>query len=247
MFKCSHLSKSFDGTRALVDVSVEFPQNGVTALIGPNGAGKTTLLDILSGVRRPTAGHCLFGARNITQLHPYQVARLGVARTFQDMRLITQLSVLQNVLLARPYQRGEALQWAVTRFGVAEQEKRNQDAAIGILATVGLREVCGTRAGELSYGQQKLLTFACCIASGATAILFDEPVSGLAPNMIQQMLALIEGQKREGKCIIVVEHDIEAVRQISDIVMVMNAGRVIAVGHPTVVLNDPRFIETYLE
>src|SRR3990172_9654912 len=125
-FRCDGLCKSFDGICALADLRLQFPPSGISAIIGPNGAGKTTLLNVLTGFLRPDAGLCFLGERETTPLPPHRIARLGVARTFQDLRLILQVSVLENVLLARPNQRGETLLGALLRLGVGAQERRNR-------------------------------------------------------------------------------------------------------------------------
>ena len=123
MLRCEGLTKSFDGVHALVDVHLRFPNSGIVAIIGPNGAGKTTLLHVLTGFLQPDAGRCFCGERETTHLPPHRISRLGVARTFQDLRLILQVPVLENVLLARPVQRGERLWYALPRFGVAAEEE----------------------------------------------------------------------------------------------------------------------------
>jgi ABC-type branched-subunit amino acid transport system ATPase component len=124
--RCDKLHKSFNGIRVLADVCLEFPDSGIIAIIGPNGAGKTTLLNILTGFLRPDSGHCFFRGQDITHAPPHRIAKLGIVRTFQDLRLIHQISALENVLLARPRQRGENLLDALLRFQVAKQENQNR-------------------------------------------------------------------------------------------------------------------------
>jgi ABC-type branched-subunit amino acid transport system ATPase component len=133
VLRCEDLTKSFDGVQALANVYLQFPESGIAAIIGPNGAGKTTLLHVLAGFRRPDAGRCFWGEREITRLTPHRIARLGMARTFQDLRLILQVSVLENVLLARPEQRGERLLPALLRFGVRAEEEQNREEALRLL------------------------------------------------------------------------------------------------------------------
>ena len=120
--RCEGITKTFDGVQAVEGLSLDFPSSGIIAVIGPNGAGKTTLLNIVTGFLRPNAGRCFLGEREITRLAPHRIAKLGIARTFQDLRLILQVSVLDNVMLACPNQRGERLLWALLRFGVAAEE-----------------------------------------------------------------------------------------------------------------------------
>jgi ABC-type branched-subunit amino acid transport system ATPase component len=244
--RCETLRKAFDGVQALVDVSLKFPTTGVIAIIGPNGAGKTTLLNILTGFLEPDGGKCFVGAREITRLGPHHIARLGVSRTFQDLRLILQESVMENVMLARPNQRGETLVGALFRLGVAREERENHEVAMNLLRTVGLDEEANVLAGELSYGQQKLLTLACCLATEARVLLLDEPVAGVHPEMLARILGLLTQLKGQGKLIIFIEHDIAAVRRAADEVIVMDEGKVIAQGAPNDVLERPEIMEAYV-
>jgi branched-chain amino acid transport system ATP-binding protein len=244
--RCDGLHKTFDGTHALADVTLQFSSTGITAIVGPNGAGKTTLINILSGFVAPDSGRCFLGSQDITRLAPHRIARLGLARTFQDLRLIQQITVLDNVVFARPNQRGERLSYALFRFGVAEEEARNREEAIRLLRLVGLKEKQSELAGELSYGEQKLLTLACCLAIEARVLLLDEPVSGVFPEMATRILDLLCRLRDDGKQIIFIEHDICAVRQIADVVIVMDEGRVIAQGPPREVLERPGIMEAYL-
>jgi ABC-type branched-subunit amino acid transport system ATPase component len=244
--RCAGLQKNFDGTHALVNVTLEFPPVGITAIIGPNGAGKTTLINVLTGFVRPDEGCCFLGAHEITHESPYRIARLGLARTFQDLRLIQQISVLDNVLLARPNQRAEKLFYALLRFGVAAEEARNREEALRLLKFIGLEARAEELAGGLSYGEQKLLTLACCLASEARILVLDEPVAGVHPDIALRILELLRRLPDKGIMIIFIEHDISAVRQIADLVIVMDEGKVIAQGPPLAVLERPEIMEAYL-
>jgi branched-chain amino acid transport system ATP-binding protein len=244
--RCESLCKFFDGVQALWSVDLQFPSSGIVAIIGPNGAGKTTLLNVLTGFIRPDGGRFWLGEQEITQMAPHQIARLGMARTFQDLRLITLVSVVDNVMTARPNQRGETLMGALLRIRVAAEEKRNREEALRLLRFVGLEEKVEELAGELSYGQQKLLTLACCLATDAHILLLDEPVAGVHPEMISHILELLCRLRDEGKLIVFIEHDIAAVRRVADIVIVMDEGRIIAQGPPNEVLERPEIMEAYL-
>ena len=230
----------------MADVSLAFPPSGIVAIIGPNGAGKTTLINVLTGLLRPQAGRAFLGQRELTRLPPHKVARLGIARTFQDLRLISLVPALENVLLARPNQKGEELWRALLRVGVAAEEARNREEALRWLRFVGLEEKANEAAGELSYGQQKLLTLACCLATGARILLLDEPVAGVHPEMVAKILALLRELKAIGKLVVFIEHDIAAVRQVADLVIVMDDGKVIAQGVPAEVLGRPEIMEAYV-
>lgn len=244
--RCDGLCKSFGGVHALVDVCLQFPLSGIVAVIGPNGAGKTTLFNVLTGFVQPESGRCFLGERETTHLPPHQITRLGVARTFQNLRLIPQVSSLDNVLLARPRQWGEHLLAALLRFGVREEEARNREEAMRLLCFVGLEEMAFESAGELSYGQQKLLTLACCLATESRVLLLDEPVAGVHPAMASRILDLLRQLREDRKLVIFIEHDIEAVRQVADRVVVMDEGSVIAQGPPSEVLQRPEIVEAYL-
>ncbi len=241
-----NLCKSFGGLHVLREVNFELSSPEIVALIGPNGAGKTTLLNVLTGFLSPDTGHGALNRREITHLPPHKIVQLGVARTFQDLRLIRQVSVLENVLLARPHQRGERLADALLRFGVAQQEKRNRQVVMELLRFVGLEKMIRNLVGELSYGQQKLLSLACCLATGAQVLLLDEPVAGVNPNLVAQILELMGRLRDEGKLIVFIEHDIQAVRQIADSLIVMDAGQIITQGSPSDILSRPEIMEVYL-
>lgn len=246
MLRCEQISKSFDGVRALAAVDLQLSLSGITAVIGPNGAGKTTLLNIMTGFLRADAGRCFLGEQEITRLQPERIAGLGVARTFQDVRLTCQASVLSNVMLARPNQRGENLLGAILGIGVAAEEACNREEAMRILTFVGLGNKSMELAGELSYGQQKLLTLACCLATGTRILLLDEPVAGVHPEMATKILGLLRELRDQGKLVVFIEHDIDAVRQIADHIIVMDEGRIIAQGEPAEVLQRPEIMEAYL-
>lgn len=245
-FRCEKLTKSFDGINALNGVSLNFPVSGITAIIGPNGAGKTTFVNVLTGFFQPNAGRCFLGEKETTLLPPYRIARLGVARTFQDLRLISQVSVFDNVMLACPNQCGERLLPALLRYSVAFEEKRNREETMRLLEFIGLADKALDPAGELSYGQQKLLTLACCLATKANLLLLDEPVAGVAPEMVSRILELLQNLRDNGMLIVFIEHDIEAVRQVADLVVVMDQGKIIAQGSANDVLERSEIMEAYL-
>ena len=246
VLRCENLSKSFGGVHALTNVSLEFPTSGIVAVIGPNGAGKTTLLNVVTGFLRPGAGQAFLGESELTHLPAHKIARLGIARTFQDLRLISQVSALENVLVARPNQKGEKLLRALFRFRIAAEERKNQEAAMYWLEFVGLDGAAKQPAGQLSYGQQKLLTLACCLATEAPILLLDEPVAGVHPDMIERVLGLFRELRSRDKLVVFIEHDIASVRDVADAVIVMDHGKIIAQGKPSDVLERPEIIEAYV-
>lgn len=246
VLRCEGLYRSFGGVQALEDVSLELPLSGTVAVIGPNGAGKTTLVNAFTGFIRPDAGRCFMGDEEITDLPPHKIARLGIARTFQDLRLVLQLSALENVLLARPHQRGERLLDALLRIRSRVEAEGDREEARSILDLVGLKQDAQKLAAELSYGQQKLLTLACCMATGAGILLLDEPVAGVYPELASSILDLLKTLAGQGKLVLFIEHDISAVRKVADAVIVMDEGRIIAQGSPADVLERPEILEAYL-
>jgi ABC-type branched-subunit amino acid transport system ATPase component len=243
---CTGLYKSFDGVMALKDVSLSFRAGDVTALVGPNGAGKTTLLNVFSGFLLPDKGQCLFNSENIMCMRPHRIAELGIARTFQDVRLVRNLTALENVALAHPNQIGERLSRVILRVGLAKEEARIQKDALAILERVGLGGVTTRLAGELSYGQQKLLTLAVCLATRAHVILLDEPFSGVDPVTSTKLVELLNSLRQSQKILLFIEHDISAVLLVADRVVVMSEGTVLADGQPGQILARPDVLEKYL-
>lgn len=240
------LEKSFGGLHAVAGVTLQLTGPAAYGLIGPNGAGKTTLLNLIGGFLRPDAGRCVIGGVDASRLPPHRVARLGLARTFQDVRFVREMSVLENVMLALPRQMGEHPSRAA--FGVRwrREEAGTRDRAREILRRIGLLELQERPATQLSYGQQKLLSLGACIATRARVLLLDEPVAGVHPARIEEILSLLAGLRDEGRLIVLIEHDLAAVRQISDVVVVMDDGRIIAEGPPDRVLERPEILEAYV-
>ncbi len=248
ILKVIGLSKSFDGIRALADFSCEVCQGEILGLIGPNGAGKTTLFNVVTGFIAPEAGKVLLKMTDVTGLAPHRLANGGIARTFQDLRLIRQLSVLDNVLLSFRDQPGERLGIVFFRSKrCREQEGQNRQEAIRLLEDAGIAEKAGDPAEELSYGQQKLLSLVCCLVARAEVLLLDEPVAGIAPEMREKILGMIRDLPAKRKSVILIEHDLDAVMQTRDRVIFMDAGSKVSEGTPQEVRNDPKVIEAYID
>jgi len=242
------LSKFFDGVKALDDFSSVVNRHEIVGLIGPNGAGKTTLFNILTGFLAPDSGQVFFKGTSLVGCPPHGIASLGVSRTFQDLRLIHRLSVLDNLLLSFRDQAGESLGGLFFRWPQCRhQENENTSLALSLLESVGLKEKDGEPTGDLSYGQQKLLSLLCGLASGAELLLLDEPVAGIAPVMIAQLLSVIRGLPNKGRTVMLIEHNIEAVMAICHRVIFMDAGIKVSEGDPVTVRNDPRVIAAYLD
>jgi len=243
---CVELKKTFNGTVALAGISFELPTQGIVAIIGPNGAGKTTLINILTGFLRPDSGSCQFRGRELTSLRAFEIARLGLARTFQDARVVTEMSVLDNVKLACPRAYPDRLWRAISGWGVRSAEERIQQCALEALDFTGLQTETSKPAGNLSYGQRKLLSLACCFASGASALLLDEPVAGVHPEMADRIAGVMRKSADSGKLIVFIEHDIAMVRELADAVLVLDGGRLVVYGPAAEVLSRSEVAEAYL-
>lgn len=223
--ECHRLIKTFGGVRAVDDLSVSFYAGQITALVGPNGAGKTTLFHLISGMVRPDAGEVSYRERRISNLAPWRIARMGIGRLFQDIRIFGHLTVEENILVAFPGQMGENALWAITRpVRVQRQERENIAKANRLLQRIGLEHEARTRAETLSYGQQKLIAIARLIATGADALLLDEPSAGISKENTQ-IQDILKHLANEGKIVVMIEHDYSIVQKIADQVYRMDAGK----------------------
>jgi len=242
-----NLSKSFGGVQAVNDLSFNVKEGSITALIGPNGAGKTTVFNLITGYLPKTAGEILFKGFRIDGSPSYRIARRGIVRTFQLVRIFPNLTVLDNVLVAMMAPRGESL-WGglIKTGGVKEETVRNRRRARELLDQVGLVDYCDEYAVNLGFGHQKLVEVARAMATEPEVLLLDEPTAGLSHDMTNSMQRLIYRLKEQGKTILFVEHDMKVVMGISDWICVLNYGRKIAEGPPEAIQTDVRVIQAYL-
>jgi ABC-type branched-subunit amino acid transport system ATPase component len=247
-FLIQNISKSFDGIQAVNSFSFEWKDYKIVGLIGPNGAGKTTLFNIITGFLPSNTGQFLFNSHNVLTLPPYKIVHCGIARTFQDLRLLRQVTVLENLLLNCQNQVGEdPISAWIKGQKYWDNKKENLKKVESILEIIGMKDKQNDLAEDLSYGQQKLLSLGCCLATGAEYLLLDEPVSGVNPQMIEKILELLKELVQDGHKILLIEHNIEAIRSICDWLLVMDDGEKIAEGIPEEVLKKEEIVEAYLD
>lgn len=225
LLETNHVAKSFGELQVLKDVNLRLAQGHAYALVGTNGSGKTTLFNIIDGFLKPDKGELFFDQQKTNRLPAHRINALGISRTFQDLRLATELTVLENVLLSFKNQEGEKWWKAILPPGVYnKQQAQLREKAFMILEKTFLTEVTEEKAGEISYGQQKLLTLACCLANDARLLLLDEPVAGVNPGYQEKMVALLKAIKNEGRTILLIEHHAEFIEQTCDRVFFLNEG-----------------------
>jgi neutral amino acid transport system ATP-binding protein len=241
-----HVTRSFGGLTAVSVDHLEVQRGGITGLIGPNGAGKTTLFNLLTGFDQPNTGSWSYDGRDMSRTAPHQVARLGVVRTFQLTKALSRLTVLQNMLLGAQGQRGESFLRALIPGTWKAQEKANTEKAIDLLTRFKLDAKKDDFAGTLSGGQRKLLEMARALMSDPQVVMLDEPMAGVNPALTQSLLGHVKDLREQGMTVIFVEHDMDVVRDISDWVVVMAAGQVIAEGPPESISQNQAVVDAYL-
>src|SRR3954447_9041840 len=240
------VTRTFGGLTAVAVDHLEIQRGGITGLIGPNGAGKTTLFNLLTGFDQPNTGTWSFDGQSLGKLAPHQVARLGVVRTFQLTKALSRLTVLQNMLLGAQGQRGERLFRALIPGTWKAQEQVNTEKAMDLLTRFKLDAKRDDFAGTLSGGQRKLLEMARALMSDPQVVMLDEPMAGGNPALTQSLLGHVKDLREHGMTVIFVEHDMDVVRDISDWVVVMAAGRVIAEGPPESISQNQAVVDAYL-
>jgi len=247
LLAASGLGKSFGGVKAVDNAEIEVRQGSITGLIGPNGAGKTTLFNLLSNFVRPNRGWVIFDGEPIQHLQPYQIAQQGMVRTFQVARILSRLTVMENMLLAAQKQNGENF-WRV-QFQpqtVVVEERQLREQAMLLLESVGLAHMAYEYAGALSGGQRKLLEMARALMTQPKLILLDEPAAGVNPTLINQICDRILSWNREGMTFLIIEHNMDVIMSLCDRVWVLAEGRNLAVGTPAEIQRNPQVLEAYL-
>jgi branched-chain amino acid transport system ATP-binding protein len=238
--------RRFGGLTAVDVDHVEVQRGAITALIGPNGAGKTTFFNLLTGFDKPDAGDWTFDGAPLGGVPAHRVARRGMVRTFQLTKALSRMTVLENMRLGAVGQKGESLLRAALRPLWRSQEADNTTRAEELLRRFKLDAKAGDFAGSLSGGQRKLLEMARALMTSPQMVMLDEPMAGVNPALTQSLLGHVKDLREEGMTVLFVEHDMDMVRDISDWVVVMAQGRVVAEGPPDAVMADPAVIDAYL-
>jgi ABC-type branched-subunit amino acid transport system ATPase component len=240
------ISVRFGGLQALDNLTFSVQMGKITCLIGPNGAGKTTIFNAITGFRKPDAGHVSFLGRSLNGLSPQKIVEAGIARTFQNLRLFVDLSVLDNLMVALPGQFGEGPVGAIFRpVHTSRLNRKRVIDAERVLAQVGLASRAHDLVRNLSYGEQKLLSIARVLATGADLLLLDEPASGLDAEALDSAMTLLRDLQAQGKTLLVVEHNTRVVQRIADDVLFLHQGRLLAQGAPQDIIHDPHLTEIY--
>lgn len=247
LLEVNKICKEFGGLLASNQVSFAVNEGEITSIIGPNGAGKTTAFNIVTGIYKADSGEVLFDGKPITNLAPKEIVTAGISRTFQNIRLFANLRVIENVLL------GQHLSFRYSFFDLLLRTKRYRDtereraqAALSILDSIDLGDCIDSYAGDLPYGKQRRLEIARAIATGARLLLLDEPAAGMNPQESEDLMQFIRKLRDNGFTILMIEHDMNIVMNISDRVFVMDYGKVIAGGTPREIIANPDVIRAYL-
>jgi branched-chain amino acid transport system ATP-binding protein len=241
-----HVQRHFGGLVAVDVEHLEIQRGTITALIGPNGAGKTTFFNLLTGFDRPNRGSWEFEGRQLAGVRPHKVAKYGMVRTFQLTKALSRLTVMENMRLGAQHQRGEKLLACVFPFLWSSQEEEITEQALRLLESFNLAEKQDDLAGSLSGGQRKLLEMARALMVEPDMIMLDEPMAGVNPALTQSLLDHVREVRDRGTTVLFVEHDMDMVRDISDWVIVMSQGQVIAEGPPHDVMGNEAVIDAYL-
>ena len=248
MLDVTKLSISFGGLRAVDELTMQIEEGGLVGLIGPNGAGKTTVFNMLTGVYLPTEGGIRLDGKNLIGKKPADICKMGVARTFQNIRLFPKLSVLDNVKAGLHNQVTYSLAESMLHLGgYSKKEKGMDQRALEILSVFGLDSSANDLASNLPYGKQRKLEISRALATSPKLLLLDEPAAGMNPNETGELMETISlVRKKYGVTILLIEHDMKLVQGICEYLYVLNFGKLLAEGTPAQVLNDPAVIKAYL-
>ena len=248
MLEVTSLGISFGGLRAVDELSMKIEEGGLVGLIGPNGAGKTTVFNMLTGVYRPTDGGIRLDGQNLIGKKPHDICKMGVARTFQNIRLFSNLSVMDNVKTGLHNEITYALAESLLHIGSYRKKERAMDGrAMELLEVFDLVSVADYKAANLPYGKQRKLEIARALATDPKLLLLDEPAAGMNPNETEELMETIElVRKKFGVTVLLIEHDMKLVSGICEYLYVLNFGRLLAEGTPSEVLSNPEVVTAYL-
>lgn len=248
MLQLKHITFSFSPEEQILkDLSLSLEEKKIYALMGSNGAGKTTLFNLISGFIKLQNGDIFFGQKNITHQEPYKINRLGIGRTFQDMRLITKLSVKENIILAM--QQNPTDNWIKALFPEKFHHSINKSLetkADEIVERFFLYDVINSLASEISYGQQKLLSLACCVSNGAKLLLIDEAVAGLQPEYRNKIAIIIKQLKEKGITILLIEHNTDFIADVADQIFFLHDGVISTFENIEMLRNDKQVMDAYV-
>ncbi|MGH7874533.1 MAG: ABC transporter ATP-binding protein [Candidatus Binatia bacterium] len=247
MLSLDSVSLNFAGLQVLQEVSLRIPERGIFGLIGPNGAGKTSVFNLITGLLKPSAGAVEFFGSRIDGLAPFRIARAGIARTFQNIRIFKEMTLLENILVAlsdhsRAHGTGAFLSW----YHYGNTEQRERKGAGDLLGRLGLAAKANMLAGALSYGELRRLEIARALATQPKLLLLDEPAAGMNDAEKQLLMAEIIKLEENGLTILIIEHDMRFIMELCKQITVLNFGRVVAQGNPDHIRRHPQVIEAYL-
>ena len=242
-----HIAKWYGDHHVLDDVSFEISEGNVYVLMGTNGAGKTTLFNIISGFIHQDRGNVMLDNEPVDKFKPYERKRKGIGRTFQDMRLVGDLTVKENVMLAFPDQQGEKW-WRTLLPGktVNQEQKSNSQIADILIHTCFINDIAESKANEISYGQQKLLNLACCMASGASVLLLDEPAAGVNPVFREKLATIVKELKKQGKVLLIIEHNVDFIETVANEILFLHNGVIQRYGSYQEFRESPEVLNAYV-
>lgn len=247
LLEVKNLNKSFGGVHAVNNVSFTLNSGIIKAIIGPNGAGKTTLFNIISGILKANSGRVSFKGEDITGLNPHEIAERGIVRTFQNIKLAGHMSVLDNVMIGRHSKtRAGFFAAALSLPWTIKEEARTKEVCMEIMEMFSLTDLANEEVSNLPFGKQRAVEFARALAADPELLLLDEPASGLNIYETEELAEVIERIKNKGITILLVEHDMSLVMDISDEILVLNFGKEVASGLPEKVQKNPEVINIYL-